>query len=101
MLQMLDERSERLDRWVVEIGSPFVIELREEFQRNRVREEREWALTRTTISRSLRSSDRLEATASRLDHTIDRVERALDENAQALRALRDSLEGGNGPGPMV
>jgi chromosome segregation ATPase len=113
MLERLDERSERLDRWVEEIGSPTVIELRDEFTRGRAREEREWALTRTTISRSLRSSDRLEEAAIRLEErlgpldgtmdrlqgTLGRVERALDENTQTLRSLRDSLEGeGNGSG---
>lgn len=56
----------------------------------RVSYEHQLALTRRLVERSLRASDRL-------DRPFDRLDRQLDENTHALRALRESLTGGNGP----
>ena len=84
ILERIDERIARLDGWIQASANPALVELRAEVEMTRVSYEHQLALTRRMLERSLRSADRLD--------------RTLDENTRALRALRESLTGGNGPG---
>lgn len=61
ILEKLDERSERLDRWIKETGNPALMEIRAEFELNRISYEHQLQITTRLVERNMDVMDEVVA----------------------------------------
>jgi len=61
ILEKLDERSKRLDRWIEETGNPLLMEIRAEFELSRISYEHQLQITTRLVERNMDVMDEVVA----------------------------------------